>query len=118
MRRGAMPNTDSGFKVDPDALDSVADMIQNLLDDLSGAHGRVAGSVPEFAKCADIGTALATFWGTRDNVFADAYGYEHKGITDTYTAIQTQLTNLQNAARSTAASYRAQEQATKDAMKT
>ena len=59
-----MPNTDSGFKVDPDALDSVADMIQNLLDDLSGAHGRVAGSVPEFAKCADIGTALATFWGT------------------------------------------------------
>ncbi len=98
-----------GFHVDPKALSTVADDVDALLAEITGASGYVAGNAKEFASASDIKGPLATFWGTRDNVFAAAYGDAHAAITQTFTAIQQQLTNLSTAARQTAAKYQTED---------
>jgi ABC-type transporter Mla subunit MlaD len=97
------------FVVHPKALSAVADQVDALLAEINGQSGYVAGNSKEFAAAADIGGPLATFWGTRENVFAAAYQDAHGAITTTFGAIEQQLQNLSSAARSTASGYHKQD---------
>jgi uncharacterized protein YukE len=97
----------AGFKVDSDQLLAVAERVRRLREDLSGESGYGPGNVASYTKNADAGaltSALASFWVGQD-VFSNAYGYEHQGIVETMTAMVEQLTNLENACRATAQQY-------------
>ncbi len=107
-------SSSSGFKVDLDALNAVADEVNSLLADIQGQHGYIAGNLPEFQKIASIGAAMAPYWGgDANNVYASAYADEYGAVNTTYTTIITQLTSLAAAAKQTAAAYQAQEAASK-----
>jgi hypothetical protein len=97
------------FVVHPKALNAVADQVDALLAEINGGSGYVAGNAKEFAAASDISGPLATFWGTRENVFAAAYRDAHGAITTTFQAIEQQLTNLARSARATAAGYHKQD---------
>jgi hypothetical protein len=113
-----MTSPDKNIKVDPDALDAVANKIQDLADQLSGKNGAYPGNVPDFSQHAgDIRQPLSTFWDKdADNVLADAYAEELKGIIAIYTEIGTQLGSLATAAKTTASQYRKSDQNNADQM--
>lgn len=97
----------AGFRVEPDQLLAVAEKVRRLREDLSGESGYGPGNVSSYSKNADaaaLTSALASFWDGQD-VFSNAYGYEHQGIVQTMTAMVEQLTNLENACRATAQQY-------------
>ena len=103
-----------GFRVDPDALADVADRVKRLHDAVSLDHGR-SGNLTDFqdsAKADSLTTALKSFW-TGDDVFANAYGEEHKGVTTTFQQMQTQLGNLERICRTTAQQYHGHDQQAK-----
>jgi uncharacterized protein YukE len=97
----------SGFQVEPDQLLAVAEKIRRLREDLSGESGYVPGSLMSYNTNADpsaLRSALASFW-VGDDVFSNAYSYEHQGIVQTISSMVDQLTNLENACRATAQQY-------------
>jgi hypothetical protein len=97
----------SRFRVDPDKLTDVADMVKRLLDDVSGSTGYVGGNLPDFQKADghELGQGLAVIWPNWDDGFATGYGYEHQGMIKTYQSMVQQLTALEAACRSTAKAY-------------
>lgn len=105
----------SGFQVDPDQLLAVAEKVRRLREDLSGESGYGPGNLMSYSKNADasaLKSALASFW-VGDDVFSTAYTYEHEGIVQTMSAMVEQLSNLENACRSTAQQYQQQDSTTK-----
>lgn len=104
-----------GFRVDPDKLADVADDVHRLMEDLSGGSGYIAGNKPRYEQNAGkqvLTDALKSFWVGED-VFATAYGYEHDGIVKTMDSMVQQLTNLENACRTTAEQYKGQDKQSK-----
>lgn len=97
-----------GFRVDPEQLTRLADDIHQLMREVSGDAGYVAGNLPEFQQKASdeaLRQGLAGFWQGGDDVFSDAYRREHDGICQTYSTIAANLQQLELACRTTAASY-------------
>jgi uncharacterized protein YukE len=108
-----------GFRVDPDALLDVARQVHDLLEDVSGGSGYVAGNLPRYRDKAGpqvLTEALSSFWSGED-VFATAYGEEHDGIVSTMNAMVGQLTALESACRNTAAQYRSHDKTSKHEVK-
>ncbi|MGN6606878.1 MAG: hypothetical protein ACTHMS_07695 [Jatrophihabitans sp.] len=100
---GSGGTTDTGFKVDTDKLQAVADKIQQLSDDITGNY--IPGSYPSLSNARDIRTMLAPFWGPNHDIFADAYEKEYGALDKTFQIITTQLQKLQQAASATASGY-------------
>jgi hypothetical protein len=108
-----------GFRVDPDALLEVARQVHELLQDVSGGSGYIPGNLPRYSEKAGpqvLTEALNSFWSGED-VFATAYGEEHKGIVTTLNQMVSQLTALETACRTTAAQYKSQDKTSKHEVK-
>lgn len=100
-----------GFRVDPDKLLDVADQVHELMRSMSGDAGYVSGNLPHYQEKAGaqiLTEALSSFW-SGDDVFANAYDEEHKGVCTTMQNMVTQLQNLETACRSTANQYKSQD---------
>lgn len=109
----------SGFRVDPQQLLQVADEVHELLRLVNGDAGYVAGSLPRYQERADASVltqALSSFWSGED-VFATAYGSEHRGVVTTMSSMVTQLGALEQACRSTAQQYQGQDERSTDTVK-
>jgi len=110
----------SDFRVDPDKLEAVAVRVKQLLDDLNGTTGFVAGNKPDFDKAdqSAIVEALGSLAGDGDgtSAFAGSYGYEHTGMNMTYQSMITQLQNLYNACHLTAEAHKKHEAGAKHAV--
>lgn len=95
------------FKVDPDALMTVAQQIDDLHSTI--AEGNTAGNLPNFQKnggAEPLKKALGVFWGGGgDDPLASAYDTEHSAIITTYNTIATQLQTLATTCRTTAQNY-------------
>lgn len=106
----SFPHT-KGFKVDPDALLSVAKQVENLLDDVTGDTG-YAGNLQRFideAKSDPLGASnkggLGKLYGDDNNIFRTSYDDVRTGVQKTYESMKTQLQNLATACRTTAEKY-------------
>jgi len=105
-RRKTVGGPTKGFRVDPDKLSVVADRVKRLHASVSLDLGRT-GNVVDFqdsAKSETLTSALQSFW-TGDDVFANAYGEEHKGVVTTFQQMQQQLQALEQTCRGTAKQY-------------
>jgi len=105
----SVPHT-QGFKVDPDTLTSVADMVKNLLADVSG-DTNMTGNLQHYTEkgkgeaLSNTQDGLGKLYGTEDNAFSNAYTAVYQGVQKTYAAMKQQLTSLESACRTTAQQY-------------
>jgi len=100
-----------GFKVDPEALLRVAELVKKLHEDVAG-DTNAPGNLQTYTvdgkgdALSDTNKGLGKFAASADqNIFAKSYGDVYKGILKTYNDMKIQLTNLENACRTTAQQY-------------
>jgi len=113
-RRKTVGGPTKGFRVDPEKLSAVADRVKQLNESVSLDLGN-SGNIVDFqnsAKADSLTSALQSFW-TGDDVFANAYGKEHDGVTTTFQKMQQQLQALERICRGTAEQYRHHDQASR-----
>lgn len=104
------------FRVDPDELKAVADLIQDLLERVQGDTGE-HGTQRDFtqhAGTADIMAGLANLDGGAGGTgaFTEAYGNIHTATVTTYAKMIENLTTLEQSCRFTAQQYQSQDEQT------
>lgn len=102
------------FRVEPDELKAVADLIQDLLERVQGDTGEF-GSQKDFSQhagTADITAGLANLDGGAGGTgaFTEAYGRIHEATSTTYQKMVQNLTTLEQSCRSTAEQYQTQDE--------
>ena len=107
-----------GFRIKPDELLAVAQRVQALLDDVSGANGGVAGNFRTFqseAQTTNVQNALNSLFPHMPPgaAYVEAYGLEYDGMSTKYQAIVGHLTELEAACRTTAEQYGASDERTR-----
>lgn len=113
-----MSGETQGFVVDPEELLQVAQDVQALLDDVSGANGNIAGNASDFAMNAEtsnVANALASLFpgNAPSSAYVEAYRYEYQGMQEKYNSIIAQLTELQGACRTVAEAYGTEDDVTR-----
>ena len=104
------------FRVDPDELKLVAEAISDLLERVKGDTGEYGSSqdFSQHANSADLIAGLGNLDGGAggSGAFGGAYAEVFDATNLTYQHMVTNLTNLENACRSTAEQYKDQEDQT------
>jgi len=106
----SIPHTTKGFKVDSDALKSVAKLVEDLYDDLTGNTG-YPGNLKRYTEegkgdvLGDTNSGLGKVYGSADNIFKTSYADVYDGVQKTYASMQQQLKTLATTCRTTAEKY-------------